>query len=201
MDSDKLYADNQVNLNPVTWLEEYGDGLYSYAYGKVRDKALAEDLVQDTLLSAIKNLVGFEGRSSVKTWLFTILKNKITDNYRKSSSVARSEKAHSASNNIMDLPEISFNSFGIWNKYVPNWANDPEAILESKVFSEVLSNCVEKLPKRSQIAINKNANDLPADQICKELEISTSNLWVLLHRARLHLRECLEKNWYKNHEK
>jgi RNA polymerase sigma-70 factor (TIGR02943 family) len=201
MDSDKLLADNQVNLNPATWLDEYGDILFSYAYAKVKDTALAEDLVQDTLLSAIKNLAGFESRSSVKTWLFTILKNKITDNYRKTASVARTEKAHSTSNNILDLPEISFNSFGIWNKYVPNWANDPEAILESKVFSEVLSNCIDKLPKRSQLAINKNANDLPADEICKELEISPSNLWVLLHRARLHLRECLEKNWYKNHEK
>ncbi len=180
---------------PEVWIEEHGDQLFQYALSRVRDRTLAEDLVQDTLLSALKSYKNFQGRSTIKTWLIAILKNKIIDQIRKKS---RQKEDLGSKDDISELPAIGFGSHGIWNVYVPNWAGSPDKVLEDQEFLNALRGCFQKLPERSRRAFElKLMEDKDSEEICKDLDIGQSNLWVILHRARLALRECIELNWYR----
>lgn len=185
-----------ADADPESWLELYGDSLYRFALGQLRgDEALAEDLVQETFLSAMRALDRFEGRSAVQTWLTSILKNKIIDHFRK-----RSRQGHHVQ--IEEVPEgplSGIGALGLWNVYVPNWAKDPEAILENEQFLGAVQSCLGKLPDRSRELFQlKFLKQLETDEICNILEISSSNFWVLLHRGRLALRQCVEDNWHKS---
>jgi RNA polymerase sigma-70 factor (TIGR02943 family) len=182
---------NNKEINPQEWLSEYGDYLYAFALSRVKLSHLAEDLVQDTLVSALKNYQKFKGESSFRTWLTAILKNKIFDYYKKDSR-------------LQPLPEESensagFNSGGIWNVYVADWGSRPDERLQDKAFMNAFAGCFDKLkPQIKQLFELKLKDDLSTEEICKVMEISSTNLWVLLHRARQQLRNCLDKNWYKN---
>lgn len=172
------------------WLNLYGDALYAFAYSKLKQPEAAEDVVQETFLSAYKAYDSFKGEASVKTWLFSILRNKIIDLYRK-------QKRQVPVDDEADVNTMPFNKAGIWNVFVPNWARDPEHILGDKDFAATLKECVDKLQERSKDALLMNVQgDINSEEICKTLEVSPSNLWVILHRARLQVRDCIEKNWY-----
>jgi RNA polymerase sigma-70 factor (ECF subfamily) len=183
-----------VHSSPAEWLEAYGDLMFRYAYLQLRDREKAEDAVQDALLSAYKAIDGFEGKSSIKTWLMTILRNKIIDIVRKD------KRDRLVGVDSYDDPIIgsNFNSMGIWSKWLSSWGDNPESLYEHKGFLERVENCMEKLPDNlRQVFILRNVDGLSTEEICEQLDISPNNLWVMLYRSRLRMRECLDKNWFK----
>lgn len=180
-------------LNPATWVDLYGNYLYNFAITRVYDQMTAEDLVQETFYSAVKAIHTFEGRSTIKTWLTSILKRKIIDHYRKNS--------RSKEDAILDN-DTFFQTEGIlkghWeDEHLPNeWTLDV-SLEENSEFYKVLQSCLANLPDKMAASFTmKEIDDFSTDEICKELEITPSNLWVMIHRAKLKLRKCIEKKWF-----
>lgn len=174
------------------WLAEYGDEMYSWAYYKTSDKEIAEDLVQDTFLSAHSNISKFKQDSNPKTWLFTILNNKIIDHYR-SAVHRRSVNASSLSEN--DEPNNLFEKNESWNaNSITQW-EEPH-LLDNLNFIKVLDLCIDHLPEKYKaVTLAKYYHHKKGEEICKDLDISASNLWQMVHRAKLQLKACLDKNW------
>ncbi len=179
-----------AQLDATKWVNEYGDMLYRYAVPRVNDKEVAKDLVQDTFLAAWRNHDNFKGEISEKNWLFTILKNKIIDHYRRASTRLTES-----------LPENDspyFDEVEHWTEQAgpKEWGIDYNQGVERKEFYEILNKCRQKLKEvQSAVFAMKYLDGLDSEEICKELNISASNFWVLIHRAKLNLRACLEKNW------
>ena len=180
-------------INPNLWISNYGDILYNYAYSRLSSAALAEDMLQDTFVSALKAMDKFRGDSSEKTWLFSILKRKIIDYYRKSSTKN-------------ELNESSFNSpfkengffEGHWNndRGPSDWGAATDGKIRHDEFQTIMEMCLSLLPdKWKSVFVLKVMEEIESDKVCKEVGCSSSNLWVILHRARLQLRECIENNW------
>lgn len=181
------------DLQPDLWIVNYGDYMYNYARQRVADDATAEDLLQETLLSAWKARDRFEGRSSEKTWLLSILKNKIIDHYRKTLTKGEEESGRK------EVPMSFFSDDGSWQSGFKstNWDSTATAQIESKEFFEVFQKCLDALKGKGHTAFTmKYIDEAESDEICKELDISPSNFWVLIHRAKLQLRNCLDTNWF-----
>lgn len=188
-----MSEETKHKIDTSKWVELYADQLFFFANARTRNAAVAEDLVQETFLSALKAKERFKGNSTEKTWLYSILKNKIIDYFRKSST--KNEK------NILDDEDKNTDAFflndGHWknNSGFVTSKDEASKLVESKEFYIILEKCLAHLPVKTQMAFRyKHIEDLNTDEICKELEISASNYWVLLHRARLSLRDCLTKN-------
>ena len=168
--------------------------LVRYAMLQVREKDVAEDLVQETLLAALNSIGSFAGNSSPRTWLIGILRHKISDHFRK----AGREVAIDAADGEGGAEEIEayFRADGHYVEMPKDWG-DPEKILSEKRFFEALERCVRGLPEATaQAFLMRDLMGCETVEICKELSISSTNCWVLLHRARMRLRACLEKDWY-----
>jgi RNA polymerase sigma-70 factor (ECF subfamily) len=175
------------------WIDEYGDRLYAFALKRTASKALAEDLVQEAFISAYNNRKTFEDRGKPLSWLYAILRNKIIDHFR---SVSRKPK--SSLDDIENVDAIFFNEKGHWSPgHQPNkWEDGGQDLLERAEFMEVLEECQTRLSFNQRMAfVFKYMEGWTSKKICKELSITASNYWVLIHRAKLVLRECLEKNW------
>ena len=190
--------DQPRELSPHRWVDEYGDYLYNIAFVRLRDASSAEDAVQETFLAALKAQRQFEGRSTEKTWLISILKSKIIDILRKRFRDAKVTREEELADDQLD----GFNHDGEWiGHWAPGWrpvewADDPHSLFEKKEFWEALGTCLAALPPRmGTVFVLYEVDGMPSDDICKELGISASNLWVLLHRARHQLRLCLENRW------
>jgi RNA polymerase sigma-70 factor (ECF subfamily) len=187
-------------LDPERWVEEYGDELFGFAAARVRDRAIAQDLVQETFLAAIKASQSFAGRSSERSWLFGILRNKLVDYYR------RQNREVALGDLELPLPEEQgvFCTSGIGRggwvmKLAPNAWETPDGTLVSKEFQEVLKSCLSRLPdKVAQVFLLREIDGVTSEEICKDLGVSPNNLWVMLHRARMGLRRCLEVHWFGN---
>ena len=176
------------------WVNEYSDVLYAYVAQRVNDRHTAKDLVQETFLAAWRNVENYNGQASVKNWLFAILKNKIIDYYRKTSTRVAGE-----SFSIHVTEEHFFDGSGHWqgNAKPNNWDIDYNSPVETKEFYSTLDKCRSKLKEiQSAVFSLKYLDGLESEEICKVLNISPSNYWVLVHRAKTQLRECLEKNWF-----
>ena len=181
---------NQLS-DPETWVEVHGDYLYGYSLSRLRDPGLAEDLVQETFLAALKARENFSGRSSERTWIFGILKHKIIDHIRKISRERPVDDVES----YTDTEEF-FDEDGGWKLKPKQWNSDPATVLEGKEFLEVFKQCLSTLPSYLYDAFSlREMEGLNSKEVCEVLSISESNLWVRLHRARLHLRHQLEINW------
>lgn len=181
-------------LDPEYWLQEYGDSLYRYALMQLKNQAAAEDVVQDALLSAYRAREQFQGKSSIKTWLTTILRNKIIDHVRKGK-----RDPISGSDMLEEDKTISssFSSTGIWSKWLNSWTSSPEKLVEQQAFITQLTACLTALPSNlRQVFILRIVDNLETEEICEQLNISQNNVWVILYRSRMRLRECLEKNWF-----
>jgi RNA polymerase sigma-70 factor, ECF subfamily len=164
--------------------------LLRYAALQLRDAAAAEDAVQETLLAALAGEAGFAGRSNLRTWLTAILKHKIVDAIRRMSR----ESPLPAEEDLDAL----FDATGHWIEAPQAWP-DPDAALTQKQFFAVLEDCLAKLPaKTSQAFMMREHMGFETTDICKELAVTPTHCWVLLHRARLALRLCLEMNWFGN---
>ena len=179
--------------DPATWLDAHGDALYRFALVRVRDPALAEDLVQETLLAALRARDSYAGEAAERTWLIAILKNKIVDHFRRSAREA--PLPDEPDDDVIDALFRTSGS-GHWNTVPDRW-REPDAALEQTRFWQVFQDCLDGLPARqAQIFGLAEFDGLATEELCKLLGASTSNVWVMLHRARLRLRECLEQNWF-----
>lgn len=161
---------------------------------QLRDNDLAEDVVQETLLAAMQGADGFSGRSSLKTWLTGILKHKIVDVIRKRSR----EPAVSSLAEEIELDDFDafFDDAGHW-EHPPSAWGDPEAAVSRGEFFDVMSFCLDRLPANTaRVFMMREVMELDTDEICKTLSISSTNLWVILYRARMALRQCLEQHWF-----
>lgn len=185
-------------LSPAdTWVDQHGDYLFRYAMMRLRDRELAENLVQETFLAALKGRGSFGGRSSERTWMVGILKHKIIDHYRKDFRERPVTDLQTMQSDEEQTVDQFYDALGNPRKYPRDWMPDPQAVLNSKEFWTVLHGCMEKLPKTTAAAFAMRELDaMDTAPICKELGITPTNLWVMLHRARLQLRACLETNWF-----
>ena len=161
---------------------------------QLRDPALAEDVVQDTLIAALQGEAGFSGRSSVKTWLTGILKHKIVDAIRK-KFLEPAMSTLDEESRIEDFDAL-FDDTGHWESPSSDWG-DPEAQLGRTQFFDIVEFCLEKLPPNTaRVFMMREVMELDGSEICKELSITSTNLWVILYRARVALRLCLEEHWF-----
>jgi RNA polymerase sigma-70 factor (ECF subfamily) len=162
--------------------------LLRYARLQLRDSHAAEDAVQETLLAGLAGEAGFGGRSNLRTWLTGILKHKIIDAVRRSAreGPAGSEEEFDA----------LFDEKGHWLEMPSAW-KDPDAALEQSQFFKALEDCLARLPaKTAQAFMMREHLGLETGEICKELAVTSTHCWVLLYRARMALRLCLEMNWF-----
>lgn len=179
-------------LNATKWVSDYSDMLYRFALPRVNDAEIAKDLVQDTFLAAWRNYENFKGEISEKNWLYAILKNKIIDHFRKASTRLTDSLPGMADE------ENHFDEAQHWTQAAsPNEWNTDSSPIEKKEFYEILRKCKTKLKEiQNTVFTLKYLEGLDSEEICKELNITASNYWVLIHRAKLQLRACLEKNWF-----
>ena len=169
--------------------------LLRYATLQLRSAAAAEDAVQDTLLAALAGAGGFENRSNLRTWLTGILKHKIVDAIRKSARESSLDEMAEAAGDA-DFDAL-FAANDHWKEAPPAW-DRPDAALEQKAFLAALEACLERLPARTARAFMMREHlGLETAEICKELGITATHCWVLLHRARMTLRLCLEQTWFE----
>ncbi len=184
---------DRTDVDPSRWLDAYGDFLYRYALVRVRDPRVAEDLVQETLLAALEGWHRFEGRSSERTWLVGILKHKIVDYFRRQANPVEQASGEAA------IEREVFNRWGRWKHPPMQWpALDPLQVLEREEFYTVLMQCLRAIPERmAAVFVLRELEGWSTEAICKRLEITPTNLWVIIHRARLRLRKCLEQLWFQ----
>lgn len=195
-DQNKGIIAGDNTLDPHSWVTRYADYLYTYAVTRINDEDQARDLVQETFLAALEKADKFEGRSTERTWLTSILKFKVIDVYRKNSS-GFAKRA-----NLSDA-ELEHQDFfdavdGHWNdQHRPKalGIERPDA-LENKEFQRILQLCMNKLPVLwLSVFTMKHMDDESTEAICNTLKVSASNFWVIIHRAKVNLRACLQKNW------
>jgi len=180
-------------VHPSKWVSEYGDFLYLFAYSRVNSKEVAEDLVQETFLSALKGLNSFRGESTELTWLTSILRRKVIDHYRKSST-----KKETAASQFTSPFHSDGDHEGHWimERAPKDWQTRTEDPMQQDEFQRIMDICLSLLPdKWKSVFILKVIEELQSDDVCKEIGCTSSNLWVILHRARLQLRECIENKW------
>jgi RNA polymerase sigma-70 factor (ECF subfamily) len=159
----------------------------------VRDESTAEDLVQETLLAGMESRERFAGKSSIRTWLVGILKNKILQHYRRD---ARKEQELT---DAMDpaVVEDLFGKMGKWKTGPKAWAKNPDAVPESDEFRRILLACLQALPGRvAEAFLFAEQHSLTTEKLCKVLKASATNVYAMLYRARTALRQCLERNWF-----
>lgn len=170
-------------------VDDHSDYLLSFAMSKLRDVELAKDLVQDTFVSAFNNLDTFENRSKIRTWLTSILNRKIIDHWRRSETRLtdpishffdqEDEKKHWLLDKVGDTKHV----------------NIVDKLSQAETMSE-LDECLNSLPKKWQgIIAAKYLEEKESEQICNDFDITPSNLWVIIHRAKLLLRDCLKNKW------
>jgi RNA polymerase sigma-70 factor (TIGR02943 family) len=180
--------------SPSTWVESYADSLFNFAIVRTSDRELAKDLVQETFISALENIRSFRGDSSEKTWLTSILKNKIIDYYRRKCGDKTVPLSFVAA--LSDDDQF-FDGNGHWRSELSprEWGEAP-AEARAEEFRETLQRCLARLTAQCRgVFTLKYIDELESDEVCKELGISSSNYWVIIYRAKLQLRQCLEKNW------
>ncbi len=183
----------QPGTSPEDWVDLYGDSLYSYALYRVRSPQIAEDLLQETFVAALKSRSNYKGQSSEKTWLTGILKHKIIDYLRKESR----EQLTDNIDGYMDSSNDFFDEKGKWRSGPGHWTFDPSALLDKKEFWKIFYDCLAALPVRlAQAFMLREMDGLDGSEICKVLNISSTNCWVMLYRARMNLKHCLGLNWF-----
>ncbi len=177
-------------------LVEHRDYLLKFARLQLRNEAWAEDAVSETIVAALSKPQSFGNRSQLKTWLVGILKHKVIDLFRLNARTVALDTDTDAAYGNDELDALVFTANGHFAQGPADWGN-PEQALQSRQFFAVLEACAEKMPvAMGRVFLMREWLELSSDDICKELGLSATNLYVTLHRARLRLRECLELNWF-----
>jgi len=185
-------------MDPHQWVDRHGDYLFRYALIRVRNETAAEDVVQEALFAALKSTDRYDGRTPERAWLTGILKHKILDHFRRQSR----ERAFSQEDPLPDELETRFDDLGLWKREPESgpaeWGEDAASLIERQEFMVALKQCLGRLPARCADAfVLREMEAIASDRIQELLGISASNFWVLMHRARMQLRLCLEQNWLK----
>ena len=188
----KTEATDSSSLEPAAWLDRYGDYLYRFAISRLRDAEAAEEVVQDAFVAGLRAKDQFSGRGSEKAWLTTILHRKIVD------FVRRRMKTEAIANDTGDqLSEALFDEKGAWREDPRIFGPRPAEAMEKREFWEVFRKCLSGLPRRQADVFSLREMDgVAGKEICKDLGISSSNLWVLLYRARMRLAACMKRRWH-----
>ncbi len=179
-----------------SWVNQFGDGLYSWAYHKTSSSETAEDLVQETFLSAFNAFDNFQNRSHPKTWLFSILNNKIIDHYRKTAKSFLSIDTTDEKDSFQ-IMESLFDKNQNWKPsgFEDIWEREKN-LLDDPEFTKIFDECLKDLPSKWKLAVlAKYHLGKEASEICQELDISPSNYWQIIHRSKLLLKKCIEKHW------
>ena len=178
-------------INPNKWIDLYSDYLFNYTISRVNDREIAKDLVQDAFFAGLKSMKNFKGEASERTWLISILKRKIIDYYRKINSnkgKAEVRMSYSADENEGDWLE---------ERVADPFDKTAEDVIENTELGDAIYDCLSKLPEKQATVFRiKTIEGLETETICNELNITASNLWVIIHRARISMAECMEKNWF-----
>ena len=179
-------------IAPSLWVERHGDYLFRYAMSRLRNRDVAEDLVQETFLAALHGGEAFAGRSTERTWFIGILRHKVMDHLQRTCR----QRPASELSPPDDDGEI-FDQRGRWRERLTEWSENPGASMERSEFWETFQGCLSQLPHGMAVAFSFREMDrMGSDQICELLGITSGNLRVLLYRARMHLRRCLETHWF-----
>jgi RNA polymerase sigma-70 factor (ECF subfamily) len=174
-------------------LQDIRPTLLRFALLQLRDEAAAEDVVQETLLAALQGKEAFAGRSQLKTWAVSILRNKIVDHLRRGSREGTLPVVDEQGDEDFDA---LFDGSGHWQDPPRDWG-DPSVVLEQRGFYDVLELCMKALPESlARVFTMREVLGFETDEICKELRMTSSNCWVVLYRARMRLRECLQLRWF-----
>ncbi len=195
--NDEDVTDAASRLTDDTFLNDLRQQMIKFAILQLRDKDMAEDAVQEALIGTLKNVKSFDGRAALKTWVFAILKNKIIDILRQKKRLINVSDLQHDDGEDRDILSL-FDQKGMWrlDERPADWG-DPEDALRGKDFWRVFEACLEGLPPRqARVFMMREFIELETDEICAAVEITVTNLNVMLHRARLRLRECLENKWY-----
>lgn len=198
----EMEASNNTNLTDPVFLKELRIQMLKFAILQLRDEALAEDAVQEALIGALKNAKSFSRRSALKTWVFAILKNKIADELRKRKRTVEASRLLRDNEDEENLDEL-FNNKGFWqvDERPAAWSQPMESV-KNDHFWRVFETCLSGLPEnQSRLFMMREFIELDSTEICENLNITTSNLHVMLYRARLRLRECLENHWFSESER
>lgn len=183
---------NQAKVNIIAeWVDNFASDMISWASYKLSDTELAKDIVQDTFLAAAEKIDSFKGDSSPKTWLYSIMNHKIIDHYR-----SKIKKPLSLDNSLFST---FFNNNGEWQQQnrPRDWNEDESHLLDDEGFNQVLQKCLGKLPEIWSTCVHmKYMMKKNGTEICQELDITPTNFWQIMHRAKLNLRDCIEKNWF-----
>lgn len=170
--------------------------LLRYASFHLRDAAQAEDAVQDALAAALARRGEFAGRAQLRTWLTAILKRKIVDQVRRREREVATDPIEGFDELDAASATDPFTAAGRWGLKPGNW-NLPEAALESAQFWRVFASCCKRMSARHALVFSmREVMEMTSDDICQELRLSESNLYVMLFRARNSLRTCMTKNWF-----
>lgn len=188
--------ENKKNKMLEDWVNQYADQIFSWAFHKTLSKETAEDLVQETFLAATKSFDQCQNKNKPKSWLFSILNNKIIDHYRKITKSIEDPQSKLEKNRTSHI-ENMYNPHGNWtNDAREIFATTEEHLLDNPDFNKLLKRCLEGLPSKwktavlSKFILEKNGNE-----ICQELNITPSNYWQVIRRAKLALKVCIEKHW------
>lgn len=179
-------------IDPNKWISAYSDYLFNYTITRVNDREIAKDLVQDTFVAGLKSMKNFKGEANERTWLISILKRKIIDHYRKINS--KKGKAE---------VRMNFNTEENEGDWLEERVADPfnktaQDDLENNELGDAIYSCMEKLPrKQAQVFKMKTILNYETEAICNELNITASNLWVIIHRARTALADCMQTTWFQ----
>ena len=179
-------------LNPNKWISLYADYLFNYTISRVNDREMAKDLVQETFLAGLKSMKNFKGEASERTWLISILKRKIIDYYRKINSNKGKAEVRISFNNDSETE-------GDWleERVADPFDKTAEDMIQNTELGEAIFKCLSKLPKKqAEVFRMKTIERIETEDICNELNITASNLWVIIHRARTALASCLKENWF-----
>ncbi|MCB4807699.1 sigma-70 family RNA polymerase sigma factor [Tamlana sp. 62-3] len=178
-------------INPNKWIDLYSDYLFNYTISRVNDREMAQDLVSETFLAGLKSMKNFKGDASERTWLISILKRKIIDYYRKINSNKGKAEVRIGYNDDAE-------SEGDWleERVADPFDKTAEDTLQNAELGNAIHSCLSKLPqKQADVFKMKTILNYETEVICNELNITASNLWVIIHRARTAMADCLEKNW------
>lgn len=180
-------------LHPETWVDLYADYLYNYAIARVSEAEVAKDLVQETFFAGLKSAGNYKGTASERTWLIAILKRKVIDYYRKINS-------NKGQAEVRVQYSMHTDAEGDWleEQVADPFSEQENGPLENEELGLAIQECISKLPKKqSRVFTMKTIQGMDTEDICKELGINPSNLWVMIHRARVALMGCLNENWFR----
>ncbi|MCF6351218.1 MAG: sigma-70 family RNA polymerase sigma factor [Flavobacteriaceae bacterium] len=180
-------------LDSSKWVDLHSDYMYNYTITRVNDHEIAKDLVQETFFSSLKAMKNFKGEASERTWLISILKRKIIDYYRKKNSKKGQAEVR------MNFYEDDRKGKWLEERAPTVWGNAGEKNMENNELKSALEKCIANLSEKYRLVfLLKTVQNYESEEICNELDITSSNLWVIIHRARVQLKNCLERTWFNS---